>query len=224
MITHQDSRFAHPDPLSRTIGCMLGGADGDALGAPVEFLDLAEIRRRHGRAGIVGLEAAYGRIGAITDDTQMALFTAEGLILSRVRQEYGHGSQAIAAIYHAYLRWLYTQDAQRQKQLVDDHGTCAVIDGILTGHRTLFSRRAPGNTCLSALRSGKMGALDQPINDSKGCGGGMRVAPVGLACLPAWRLSITPPSQSIGSYPTPSYPSEPLRTISPGDQRSASKC
>lgn len=167
---------------SRTIGCMLGGAVGDALGAPVEFLDLAEIRRRHGPSGIVRLETAYGRKGAITDDTQMTLFTAEGLILSRVRQEYGHGSQAIAAIYHAYLRWLYTQDAQSQEQLVNAHGTCAVIDGILTGHRALFSRRAPGNTCLSALRSGKMGALDQPINDSKGCGGVMRVAPVGLAC------------------------------------------
>ena len=159
---------------------MLGGAVGDALGAPVEFLDLAEIRRRHGHSGIVGLEAVYGRKGAITDDTQMTLFTAEGLILSRVRPEYGHGGQR-TAIYHAYLRWPFTQDAHRQEQLVNAHGTCAVIDGILTGHRALFSQRAPGNTCLSALRSGKMGSMDQPINDSKGCGGLMRVAPIGMA-------------------------------------------
>ena len=44
----------------------------------------------------------------------------------------------------------------------------------------MYSRRAPGNTCLSALQSGEYGTIDTPINDSKGCGGVMRVAPVGL--------------------------------------------
>ena len=44
----------------------------------------------------------------------------------------------------------------------------------------LFSVRAPGNTCLSALRSPSGGTLEEPINHSKGCGGIMRVAPVGL--------------------------------------------
>jgi ADP-ribosylglycohydrolase len=38
-------------------------------------------------------------------------------------------------------------------------------------------------TCLSALserKSGVKGSIDSPINDSKGCGGVMRVAPIGL--------------------------------------------
>lgn len=170
-----------PTRLSRTIGCMLGGAVGDALGAPAEFLGIDEIRRRHGKSGITRFEKAYGRKGAITDDTQMALFTAEGLILSKVRKEYAQGDLVIPALYHAYLRWLYTQDSHRQVELIKDHGTCAVIDGILTGHRELFSQRAPGHSCLSALRSGAMGTMDHPVNDSKGCGGVMRVAPVGLA-------------------------------------------
>jgi ADP-ribosylglycohydrolase len=65
------------------------------------------------------------------------------------------------------------------------HGTCAVVDGVLTGYKEMFSRRAPGSACLSALKSGKMGTMDQPINDSKGCGGVMRVAPIGLACSDA---------------------------------------
>ena len=46
----------------------------------------------------------------------------------------------------------------------------------------LHHRRAPGNTCLSALIAGKMGTVAQPVNTSKGCGGVMRVAPVGLFC------------------------------------------
>ena len=44
----------------------------------------------------------------------------------------------------------------------------------------LFARRAPGNTCLGALESGKCGTLENLINHSKGCGGVMRVAPIGL--------------------------------------------
>jgi ADP-ribosyl-[dinitrogen reductase] hydrolase len=44
----------------------------------------------------------------------------------------------------------------------------------------MHADRAPGNTCLSALRAGGRGMIGKPINDSKGCGGVMRVAPIGL--------------------------------------------
>jgi ADP-ribosyl-[dinitrogen reductase] hydrolase len=179
MKNHPDNPKNHHSRQSRIRGCLLGGAVGDALGAPIEFMDIHEIRRRYGSAGVTRFETAYGRSGAITDDTQMTLFTAEGLILTTVRSDYQ--TAPITAVYHAYLRWLYTQDMDHQTRLVNTHGTCAVLDGILTGHQGLFSRRAPGNTCLGALRSGQMGTIDQPINDSKGCGGVMRVAPIGLA-------------------------------------------
>jgi ADP-ribosylglycohydrolase len=169
-----------PNHLSRTIGCMLGGAVGDALGAPVESIEINGIHNRYGNTRVTRFENAYGRIGAITDNTRMSLFTAEGLILSRVRREYTQQGLVIQAIYHAYLRWLYTQEIHGQTQLVKDHGTCSVIDGILTGHRELYSQRAPSKTCLSALRSGMMGTMDHPVNDSKGCGGVVRVAPIGL--------------------------------------------
>jgi ADP-ribosylglycohydrolase len=43
-------------------------------------------------------------------------------------------------------------------------------------------RRAPGNTCMSALRAGGHGEPGRPINGSKGCGAAMRAAP--LAFLP----------------------------------------
>ncbi len=56
----------------RFLGCLLGGAVGDALGAPVEFMKRAEILRRFGPKGITQYAPAYGGLGTITDDTQMA--------------------------------------------------------------------------------------------------------------------------------------------------------
>ena len=161
-------------------GCIIGGAIGDALGAPIEFMSIDQIRSDFGHHGLTDYSEAYGRKGAITDDTQMTLFTAEGLILSKVRQEY-QGDEGVSAIYHALLRWLYTQETNRQGSLIQNHGTCSILDGVLTGYKELFSLRAPGNSCLSALKSGRMGTIESPINDGKGCGGVMRIAPVGLA-------------------------------------------
>ena len=66
-------------------GCLLGGAVGDALGAPVEFMRRSEIIREFGPHGITDLAPAYGKLGAITDDTQMTLFTAEGALRAYVR-------------------------------------------------------------------------------------------------------------------------------------------
>ena len=55
------------------------------MGAPVEFMSLAEIKKTFGPEGIQNYVTAYGRLGAITDDTQMTLFTAEGLLRAYVR-------------------------------------------------------------------------------------------------------------------------------------------
>jgi ADP-ribosyl-[dinitrogen reductase] hydrolase len=185
MTTLSQEKQEAPDRRSRIVGAMLGGAVGDALGLSVALLDIAAIRERYGQAGIFRMASAYGRRGAITDHTRMALFTAEGLILSRVRQEYAREGLAATALYHAYLRWLVTQDHHGQGELVRQHGSCAVVDGVLTGYRELFARRSPCRSCLSALRSGKMGTMDRPVNDSRGCGGVTRVAPVGLLCVDA---------------------------------------
>jgi ADP-ribosylglycohydrolase len=152
-------------------GCLLGGAIGDALGAGVEFLSLAEIHRHHGSAGVTGYVPAYGRLGAITDDTQMTLFTAEGLL--RDRRLPPAQRDPTAVIWRAYRRWLSTQD--------DGPSPAPQSDGWLRRQGFLHAERAPGNTCLSALWAGQPGTLLQRVNDSKGCGGVMRVAPIGLA-------------------------------------------
>ncbi len=159
-------------------GCLLGGAVGDALGWLVEFLSLAEIRQRFGPEGIRDFAATEGGIGAITDDTQMTLFTAEGL-LREYRRTVGTSEKPdySASVYRAYLRWLHTQG-----EVSRDPGFHGCLDGDLLKVKELHHRRAPGSTCLSALIAGKMGTVEHPVNTSKGCGGVMRVAPAGLFC------------------------------------------
>ncbi len=61
------------DMRKRFHGCLIGGAVGDALGAPVEFMGHSEIVRRFGSGGIRDFVPAYGRAGVITDDTQDAV-------------------------------------------------------------------------------------------------------------------------------------------------------
>ena len=154
----------------RIRGCLLGGAVGDALGAPVEFDSIEAIRARFGPEGIAIPDLGDG---AITDDTQMTLFTAEGLIRGLVRARSKGICHAPSVVDHAYARWLATQGERSERWQYEP-------DGWLIGVEALHARRAPGNTCLSALRAPRMGTIDEPLNDSKGCGGVMRVAPVGL--------------------------------------------
>ncbi len=164
------------DALSRVRGCLLGGAVGDALGAPVEFMSIGEIRRAFGGNGILDFAPAYGRVGAVTDDTQMTLFTAEGLIRAQVRYA-GRGiCHPPSVIHHALLRWLHTQgETSPAFPKYDD----AWPDGWLVQRNELHARRAPGMTCLSALKASKQFG-DEARNDSKGCGAIMRIAPIGL--------------------------------------------
>jgi ADP-ribosylglycohydrolase len=163
----------------RILGCFLGGAVGDALGAPVEFASLAEIRRKFGPAGVTGFTAAYGRLGAITDDTQMTLFTAEGLIRAQQRLLSKGICDPPSVVRMAYLRWLDTQgEAAGVKDA--EYALHPEGRGWLVDEAVLRHRRAPGHTCLSGLRSGRHGLRTERLNDSKGCGGVMRVAPVGL--------------------------------------------
>jgi ADP-ribosylglycohydrolase len=150
-------------------GCLLGGAVGDALGALVEFDSLDEIRRRYGPQGLTGFPAPGG---GITDDTQMTLFTAEGLIRARRRWDARRFDYADDELWRAYRRWLVTQGEAPGDDVAGDGG---LVDEPLLRHR-----RAPGKTCLSALLGNEPGFVELPVNDSKGCGGVMRVAPVGL--------------------------------------------
>src|SRR5262249_1188667 len=90
--------------LEHFTGCLLGGAVGDALGAPVEFASINAIRHIYGSAGITDYDVAYGRRGAITDDTQMTLFTAEGLLRAITMRRHKSICHPASAIHQAYIR------------------------------------------------------------------------------------------------------------------------
>ena len=172
----REFRVTPPDAIRRRWrGCLLGGGVGDAIGAPVEFMSLEEIRQRFGASGVTEMTTAFERPGTVTDDTQMTLFTADGLLRSHVLQSIEGSANVAAIVAHAYQRWLLTQDMAAP--LVDRTGD----QGWLIENRALFAKRVPGHTCLTALAA--MPTLGvRARNDSKGCGGVMRVAPAGLFC------------------------------------------
>lgn len=153
-------------------GSLLGGAAGDALGYPVEFMSLREIQSRYGAAGITAYALDRKTNTAIvSDDTQMTMFTAAGILAGETARIGAERPVFVeGAVREAYFDWLDTQEP----------GVDAKRGTWLSGIPALYALRAPGNTCLSALRSRKRGTTEQPINGSKGCGGIMRVAPVGL--------------------------------------------
>jgi ADP-ribosylglycohydrolase len=156
-------------------GCLIGGAIGDAFGYAVEFLSIDTIREKYGQAGITDLVCAESGLAEITDDTQMTLFTAEGILRASKNGEDKNIEQASQSVYHAYLRWLVTQGNPKFEEYE------WIYDVWLLEVKELHHRRAPGNTCLSALLSKERGTFEKPLNNSKGCGGVMRVAPAGLA-------------------------------------------
>ncbi len=159
-------------------GCLLGGAIGDALGGPVEFMSLDRITDKYGKEGLTDLILNEDGKAEITDDTQMTLFTAEGILRAVTRKQDRGICRVPAVVYRAYQRWLHTQGYPRNSEW--EH----TYDGWLIKVKELHQRRAPGNTCISVLREGKQGSIENPVNHSKGCGGVMRVAPVGLVVFP----------------------------------------
>lgn len=158
--------------LDKYRGCLIGGAAGDALGYAVEFLEDKEIFQKYGIHGITEYDFVNG-VAQISDDTQMTLFTANGLLLSTT-----HGKiQGIIEGYtsyiaQCYLDWLKTQSAEKQGYEKPDYAWLGNVPA-------MNHSRAPGLTCIHSLMEGT-GSIAEPKNDSKGCGGVMRVAPIGL--------------------------------------------
>lgn len=139
----------------RVLGCLIGGAVGDALGYQVEFDHWDTIKEEFGPEGVTEL-----RYNQISDDTQMTLFTAEGLLEASPGDEF-------ESVKRAYLRWYATQ-----QEYLPPNGARG-----LAAEPWLYTRRAPGNACLSGLRAGGGPGVNP---DSKGCGTVMRSAPFGL--------------------------------------------
>jgi hypothetical protein len=83
-------------------GCLLGGAVGDALGYAVEFLQDEQIFRKYGERGITEYSLVDG-VAQISDDTQMTLYTANGLLLGTTRGM----TRGIMGTYPSYIALCY---------------------------------------------------------------------------------------------------------------------
>ena len=164
--------------LDKIRGGLFGGAVGDALGYPVEFMDEREIFSKFGNKGIQEyvIDPDTGK-ALISDDTQMSLFTANGILVGDTRLSLrGIGGVPHDYVFRSYRDWLFTQSHNH-----DEGDSIKRRDSWLLDVPELFADRAPGGTCLDAIESPDYpGSVDSPINHSKGCGGVMRVAPLGL--------------------------------------------
>lgn len=186
-------------------GCLLGGAAGDALGYAIEFDREEAIAARYGSHGIRNYQLDERGLAPFSDDTQMTLYTANSLLCSLAALSAHTSSGAPTAIdaqassgaptssdapalapatlpspaalaayapaqmAQFYVEWMYTQVSPYP---------LAEPKAWISGLPELFASRAPGVTCMNACEAMANGA--KAVNNSKGCGGIMRMAPVGL--------------------------------------------
>lgn len=183
--------MAHSQPATtvaqRFMGCLLGGALGDALGAPVEGLrKLDDVRRKFGATGITQMmpyacpweTVTHTGIGAITDDTTMHASTIAAMISSHSRPQLLH-----RYAHQAYLRWGVMQE--------DGLRLLPHIDLTADWPRELspfWFACGAGRGTIAALATGRRGTPEDPLGydtairgkrvtgPNKGCGGMMRAA------------------------------------------------
>ncbi len=136
----------------KILGCYWGLAIGDALGMPVEFKSIEDIRSNYGDDGIQN-----PRKNAIwTDDTEMTLALTKSLLhLGKVEEIKDLDEDTIGqAIAEEFINWL------------DNPG---YAPGITTSKAVNFLK-------VNGAKKWKLSG----VNDSKGCGTVMRAAPLGI--------------------------------------------
>ena len=196
----------------RIRGSLLGGAIGDAFGYPLEFIPtFADIRKKYGESGLTEYDLRYPWLdegfrfqkALFSDDTQMTLYTAEGLLEAELS-----GKPIVPTVCDAYLIWMGLQEGIAVDRKYDSK---------LAGIGELNCRRAPGRTCLDSLKAIHYGR--EVVNNSKGCGGVMRVAPVGIyGAVHSWPIAKTAAvageiAELTHSHPHSTYASAALAVI-----------
>ena len=146
-----DMRLREPARHDAIRGCLLGGAVGDVLGAGC---------------------------GSITADTQLTLFTAEGILRAETRNNEKGVCDPVSVMRYAYLRWLKTQNGLLRENPFPE----ALNSGWLIHEKKLYADGAPEKALVSALENSLEG--ERVRNDSKGCSAVVRMAPAGLFLEP----------------------------------------
>ena len=158
---------------SRILGCLVGGAVGDALGA----LDSSASGRQISAAlGLHGVTEDPSPVH-FTDNTQMVLFTCQALIRATLELEAVGICDPAQLLHDAYRLWLVTQGSAFDEVRRAD-GPRAPSGWLV--HEPSLHRRAAPHQPREVLQSGLRGTLSAPLNNSKGCAGVVRAAPAGI--------------------------------------------
>ena len=166
-------------------GAFLGSAIGDAFGYPLRDMEFAEMCRRFEKQGCLELAVSKKTETALfTDATQMALFTADGIVWAD-REAKGGEINYTTYVFYAYQYWLYTQTntiaGKEYAWLFDtekERRKCRLLKA-----KGLYKSRNANNVNIEALlgaRDSKYGRLINKINDNADNGAVKRVFPAGL--------------------------------------------
>ncbi|WP_406692335.1 ADP-ribosylglycohydrolase family protein [Saccharopolyspora sp. ID03-671] len=169
----------------RFLGAVLGCAVGEAMGMPIASDPWDEIRARHGADGLTDYVPAGHPSGRVGSDTQLLLFSVEGVLRANVARRSGDADDPIRHLQHAYQRWLHTQHLSWPRAAGEFLSGTPEPDGWLVRQRALFQTRNPGRTMmrtLIAFAKGQqpMGTPEQPVSDSAGSSAILRAVPAAL--------------------------------------------
>ena len=149
-------------------GAMYGVAVGDALGAPLEFMSALEIKDKYGAEPVkemLGGGWLQVQPGETTDDTDMTLAVAEGLMAI---PEEPPASAIVREVGDRFIAWYHTRPK-------DIGVTCkAVIEGA--------EQRKPYMSTHKAWMDSSEAYDKSSGHKSAGNGALMRTAPVGIVC------------------------------------------
>lgn len=164
---------------NRYIGCVIGAAIGDSMGYVSEVL-----ADEYVDDPVVDENT---NLFPVSDDTQMSLFTMDGLMWAYIRcSSRGIGSYEASGVWQSYARWYYTQTGVVLDEYVmhkHEHEPIALSSiGVKTiiEYDEFYSNRGASEETLFALATGQMGKMEEPLNDFKDASCLTRVAPVGL--------------------------------------------
>ena len=186
--------IAYPPPLAdderervdRIRGCLFGAAIGDAVG-------------RLMRQGLPVPDLPAAASLQVGGATQLALFSAEGMVRMLVRYKAKGIGPAFSVNRHAYDRWLFTQGYPGDAELLRARWGWGVErwpDGWLVHRHELHHRRSTMTTTAQALRHDEMSEVDEDRhlrprpNRSRGAGAVVRAAPGGLLVVPEFAFEM----------------------------------
>ena len=137
-------------------GCLLGMAVGDAMGYTVDSKSMDQIRENYGPNGLLGYDLMNG-FAEITSYTQLAAFTANGLLLGITRgQMQGHMAPLIRYVEHAQREWAVSQRPW---------GRPGITHCWLLQEKEMCRRRCMDTWMLDTLSRTPLGTLEEGVNN-----------------------------------------------------------